>query len=236
MNGALVSAPNIAGVSVSTISRIGTRMSARLPVTWTLREPRIGEVTVVDRICAWRSSSEGWAFIGGAPVSMQAGEPCFAKPRTGVRVANGLVSKRAAPVARIAPGGEAPYTGANRIRFQGSLSADAVHHLRHPRFKPPLKQFLMRSSMIAASLGAGAAATVRSPETPERRSMARLFTTAAPHVAFRATLIEGNREVENLRTWINADKAGSASDPPQSVKKRPRIPERVCRGRRPSRN
>src|SRR5690348_13157254 len=83
MNGALVSAPNIAGVSVSTISRIGTRMSARLPVTWTLREPRIGEVTVVDRVCAWRSSSEGWAFIGGAPVSMQAGEPCFANSAHG---------------------------------------------------------------------------------------------------------------------------------------------------------
>jgi hypothetical protein len=37
------------------------------------------------------------------------------------------------------PCGEAPYTGANRIRFQGYVSADAILRLRHPRFKPPLK-------------------------------------------------------------------------------------------------
>jgi hypothetical protein len=47
---------------------MGTRKSSRLPPTYVLREPRIGEVTVAERVCAWRSNSEGWAFIGVDPL------------------------------------------------------------------------------------------------------------------------------------------------------------------------
>jgi hypothetical protein len=68
LKGAFVSLPNMAGVSVNTISRIGTRRSSRLPRTYVLREPRIGDVTVSERVCAWRSNSEGWAFIGVDPL------------------------------------------------------------------------------------------------------------------------------------------------------------------------
>jgi hypothetical protein len=35
------------------------------------------------------------------------------------------------------PCGEAPYTGANRIRFEGCFSA-CRRDAKHPRFKPPL--------------------------------------------------------------------------------------------------
>jgi hypothetical protein len=79
-----------------------------------LREPGIGRVTASESCSAWRSNSEGTAFMafvlfvggrsGGATTPAMA---CFAK---------------------------LPYAGLNRIRFEGSVSTGAT------RAVPPLRQ------------------------------------------------------------------------------------------------
>src|SRR6188768_1206430 len=95
--GGLASPPNNVGVSAWAISRMGTRTSGRLPVTWTLREPGIGAVTDSDSSRAARARSEGMAFIGVSTLAGK-GEADVRRHEAGARRHHGLRSKLPTPV------------------------------------------------------------------------------------------------------------------------------------------
>src|SRR4029078_7290271 len=95
--GGLASAPNAAGVSVSEISRIGTRRSGREPSKCTLRERGSGW-TAASSTWAEDAMNLGWAFMDA--------------PSRVARSAEGSSA-------------DAPYAGMTRIRFQGCFSPPA---------------------------------------------------------------------------------------------------------------
>src|SRR6201991_911475 len=126
----LSSPPNRVGVADCAISRIGTRRSGRLPVTWILREPAIGAVTDWESSRAARARSEGMAFIG---FSFLQGEGRSGRRRHEAR--------------------RAPY--AHVVRGRSFLRRYGPDQVRRDSLSPRIRMGTPASTVIQARSGAG---------------------------------------------------------------------------------